>query len=93
MDGVGAWQRDFLLDLFDLWLCIHGRYNFTHLARYGDRHESTYRTNFAKSFDFFTFNFLLVKQHLSDELIVAFDPSYISNAGKHTDGVGHFYSL
>jgi hypothetical protein len=92
MDGVGAWQRDFLLDLFDLWLCIHGRYNFTHLARYGQRNESTYRHNFAKSFDFFAFNFLLVKQHLSEELIVAFDPSYISKAGKHTDGVGPFYS-
>ncbi|MFT4751520.1 MAG: hypothetical protein ACI819_001974, partial [Neolewinella sp.] len=30
MDDVGVWQRDFLLDLFDLWLCLHGRYNFTH---------------------------------------------------------------
>lgn len=49
MDGVGAWQRDFLLDLFNLWFCLYDRYNFTHLARYGRRHESTYRHHFAKS--------------------------------------------
>jgi hypothetical protein len=92
MEGVNLWQRDFLIDLFDLWLCLHGRYNFTHLGRYGSRNESTYRHNFAKSFDFFTFNFYLVKQHLSSDIVIAFDPSYISKSGKHTDGVGNFYS-
>jgi hypothetical protein len=92
MDGVGAWQRDFLLDLFDLWLCLHGRYNFTHLGRYQQRNESTYRANFAKSFDFFTFNFHLVKSNLSDQMIIAFDPSYISKSGKCTDGTGMFWS-
>lgn len=92
MDGVGQWQRDFLLDLFDLWLCVHGRYNFTHLSRYQQRNESTYRDNFAKPFDFLTFNLLLASLHLSDEIIIAFDPSYISKSGKCTDGTGRFWS-
>jgi hypothetical protein len=92
MDDVGVWQRDFLLDLFDLWLCLHGRYNFTHLARYGKKNESTYRNNFAKSFGFFQFNVYLVKQHLSKDTVIAFDPSYITKSGKCTDGVGRFYS-
>ncbi len=92
MDDIGVWQRDFLLDLFDLWLCLHGRYNFTHLGRYEQRNESTYRENFAKPFDFFSFNFLLVQQHLSDQLIIAFDPSYISKSGKCTDGTGKYWS-
>ena len=92
MDGVGAWQRDFLLDLFDLWLCVHGRYNFTHLARYHQRNESTYRSNFKKSFDFLGFNTLLVKQYLSEEVILAFDPSYISKSGKCTEGTDWYWS-
>ncbi|NJC28533.1 transposase [Neolewinella antarctica] len=92
MDGVGVWQRDFLLDLFDLWLCVHGRYNFTHLSRYGQNDESTYRNNFAKPFDFLGFNLLLCKLHLSDTLILTFDPSYISKAGKCTDGTGYYWS-
>lgn len=92
MDGVGAWQQDFLLDLFDLWLCIHGRYNFTHLARYDERDESTFRNNFARPFDFFQLNLHLVKEHLSQDTIIAFDPSYITKSGKCTDGTGYFYS-
>lgn len=92
MDDVGVWQRDFLLDLFDLWLCIHGRYNFTHLARYDERDESTFRHNFARPFDFFQFNLHLVKQHLSKDTIIAFDPCYITKSGKCTDGTGYFYS-
>jgi len=92
MNGIGVWQRDFLLNLFDLWLCLHGRYNFTHLGRYGEKNESTYRQNFAKPFDFYLLNFRLVQQHLSNDLIVAFDPSYITKSGKCTDGVGPFYS-
>jgi hypothetical protein len=92
MDDVGVWQRDFLLDLFDLWLCIHGRYNFTHLARYDERDESTFRNNFARPFDFFQLNLLLVKKHLSEDCIIAFDPSYITKSGKCTDGTGYFYS-
>ncbi|MBC6993712.1 transposase, partial [Lewinella lacunae] len=82
MDDIGVWQRDFLLDLFDLWLCIHGRYNFTHLARYDERDESTFRHNFARSFDFFQLNLLLVKQHLSKDRVIAFDPCYITKSGK-----------
>lgn len=73
---VGRWQRKFLLHLFGLWLCLRGRYNFTHLARYGGgRQESTYRNNFAKSFDWLAFNSELCRRYLSPELILAFDPS------------------
>jgi hypothetical protein len=33
-----------------------------------------------------------VKQHLSKDTVIAFDPSYITKSGKCTDGVGRFYS-
>jgi len=34
----------------------------------------------------------LVSQNCSDELILAFDPSYIFKSGKHTEGLGYYWS-
>ena len=90
MTGIGAWQRQFLLALFPLWLSIRGRYNFANLARYGARAESTYRNHFAKPFDWLDFNCRLVKQTLSGPLIIALDPCYLPKSGKCTEGVDKF---
>jgi hypothetical protein len=93
MPNVGRWQRKFLRHLFVLWLSLRGRYNFTHLARYGGgTKESTYRNNFARPFDWLAFNTELCRQHLSSELILAFDPSYLSKSGRHTEGVDYYWS-
>lgn len=43
-----AWQRKFLLHLFQFYLGLEGRHNFINTARYGDFVESTYRNNFVK---------------------------------------------
>jgi hypothetical protein len=92
MPQVGRWQTKFLLHLFILWLSIRGRYNFTHLARYGKFKESTYRKHFARYFDWLDFNTRLVDQYLSRDRIIALDPSYISKSGKHSAGVGYYWS-
>ncbi len=92
MPEIGKWQRQFLLLLFPLWLSIRGRYNFANLARYGCYRERTYRNNFAKRFDWLTFNRILCQQNLGGNTILAFDPSYIAKSGKHTDGVGKYWS-
>ena len=92
MPDVGRWQTKFMLHLFVLWLSIRGRYNFTHLARYGKFKESTYREHFARSFNWLDFNTRLVKQYLSEDRIIALDPCYISKSGKHSDGVGYYWS-
>jgi len=89
---IGKWQRKFILHLFPLWMVIRGRYNFTNLSRYGEYIEDTYRNNFARSFDFLTFNQKLVEQSLSKDCILAFDPVFIPKSGKHTNGVQYFYS-
>jgi hypothetical protein len=47
---------------------------------------------FSKFFDWFHFNYALIQQHCSKELIAVFNPSYISKSGKHTYGVGRFWS-
>jgi hypothetical protein len=92
MNDVGYWQRKFLLHLFPLLLSIRGRYNFTNLARYGIYKESTCRSNYYKNFDWLDFNSRLVEQYLSAHRIIALDPSYVSKSGKHSDGVGCFWS-
>ena len=92
MPDVGRWQTKFILHLFVLWLSIRGRYNFTHLARYGKFKESTYRENFARRFNWLDFNTRLVKRFLSKDRIIALDPSYITKSGQHSDGVGYFWS-
>lgn len=89
---VSAWQRRFMLHLFRLWLGLRGRYNFLNLARQGDYCEYTYRKHFQKGFDFLTFNLQLMDQSLSQDRIIAFDPSYVCKSGKHTPGVGYFHS-
>lgn len=87
-----AWQRKFLLHLFQLWLGMEGRHNFINMARYGDFVESTYRNNFAKPVNFLNINLQLVKDNLSENRSLNFDPSFLPKSGKYTDGVGRFWS-
>lgn len=68
------------------------RYVFTNMQRWGSRTEKSYREMFTKFFDWFGFNYSLVQQHCSTELIAVFDPSYINKSGKYTYGVGKFWS-
>lgn len=82
----------FIIHIVDLWLGMNCRYVFTNMERWGSMTEKSYRNSFAKTFDWFGFNFQLVKKNCSKEIIAVFDPSYISKSGKHTFGVGMFWS-
>lgn len=92
ISGIGKWQRKFILHLFPLWLSIRGRHNYINLARYSEHGEDTYRNNAGRSFPFLEFNQQLVEQSLSNNCIIAFDPTYIPKSGKYTPGVGFYYS-
>jgi len=92
MKGITIPRKNFILSTIILFLSMRGRYNFKGMERYGNYSEKTYRLQFEKSFDFFQFNVALWKNHLSDNCIVAFDPSYLPKSGKHTPGKGIFYS-
>jgi hypothetical protein len=39
------------------------------------------------------FNKTLIKEHCSEELAIAFDPSFISKSGKKTPGTGYFHNF
>ena len=89
---VGKSQEKFLIHFFTLLIAFRGRANFENLGRQGPYHESTYRNNFDKEFDFLQFNRLLVEQSTSKELAIAFDPCFISKSGGSTPGLGYFWS-
>jgi hypothetical protein len=84
-------RKKFIKNVFVSFLSIKGRINFLQLERFGEYSESTYRSQFQQRFDFFEFNKNLVNQ-FTEEVIIGFDPSYLSKSGKKTHGVGYFWS-
>lgn len=86
------WRKEFITDVLWLILSIQGKINFSQLVRYGNFCEQRYRQQFERDFDFLEFNTQLIKQQSSQRLVIAFDPSYISKSGKHTPGIGYFWS-
>lgn len=91
MPEVGKWQTNFFVRLVLVWLRLRGRYNFDNLARQGLLSAFSYRNNFDKEFDFQSFNKLLY-DYAGEERFMVFDPSFISKSGKHTAGLGYFWS-
>ena len=75
-----------------LFLSMRVRRTYLNLERHGDYCEQSFRLNYEKDFDFKTYNTALIRQYCGDELIWIFDPSYLSKSGKHTPGIGYFWS-
>lgn len=82
----------FINHILILFMGLRGKYNFINMARYGLYTEQTYRNQMSKPFDWAGFNKNLIQQNCSDELILAFDPSYLPKSGKRTAHVGRFWS-
>jgi Transposase DDE domain len=90
--GVKKPVAKFVIHIVELWLGMNCRYVFSNMERWGSMTEKSYRNGFKKFFDWFGFNFALVKQHAAKELIAVFDPSFIGKNGKQTYGLGMFWS-
>jgi len=54
--------------------------------------ELTYRNHHASGFGFQGFNRWLIEKYSGTQRIIAFDPTYMPKSGKHTPGVGYFWS-
>jgi len=85
-------RRDFMIEIFMLYLSIPSRINFLQLGRYGLHGEQRYRRQFEREFDFFSFNKALSKPWVGSRNAIAFDPSFIHKSGKQTPGIGYFWS-
>jgi hypothetical protein len=82
----------FMLSLFEVWLSLPVRYTMLNLSRFGNYCEKSIRLHMEKEFDFPGFNRQLIKSHCSKELIAAFDPAYLPKSGRHTPGLGRWWS-
>lgn len=89
--GLNKSRKKFIKNVFVSFLSIKGRINFLQLERFGEYSECTYRIQFQEKFDFFEFNKNLVKE-ITKEVIIGFDPSYLSKSGSKTYGVGYYWS-
>ena len=92
MPKINKRRKDFLIEIFVLFLSIKGRINFLQLSRYGNSKEQRYRLQFEKPFDFLEFNKRLTLSYGGGRYAIAFDPSYISKSEKKTPGTGYFWS-
>lgn len=92
MTETNKWQRQFLNQLFHLWLGIRGRLNFLNMSRQGDFTETSYHNQFQRGLNWLKFSSHLVNDHCLPERIVVFDPSHLTKSGKHTPGVGWHWS-
>jgi hypothetical protein len=84
--------QKFIQHILILYMGLRGKYNFINMARYGSYTEQTYRNQMSKPFAWAEFNKNLIQQCCSQELILAFDPSYLPKSGKKTAHVGRFWS-
>ncbi len=85
-------RKDFIVSVLCHFLSIKGKINFLQLGRFSQYGEQTFRNQFEKKFDFFSFNDLLIKQLVPGPRIIALDPSFIPKSGKSTYGRGRFWS-
>jgi len=85
-------RRDFMIEIFMLYLSIPSRINFLQLGRYSCFGEQRFRRQFEQGFDFFGFNKALSMPWIGGRTAVAFDPSFIHKSGKQTPGIGYFWS-
>ena len=58
--SINKWRRDFLLEIFMLYLVIPGRINFKQMSRYSEYCEQRFRNQFKEKFDFIAFNTALI---------------------------------
>ncbi|WP_170178352.1 transposase [Flammeovirga pectinis] len=92
MSEINKWQRSFLIDHFTTLLSFMGKNNYMNLARYSKYNEGSIRSWSQRTFDYLTFNILLIESLFKESRIIALDPSYISKSGKATPGVSYFWS-
>ena len=94
MPLVNKPQKVFIGLLLSVLVMFQGKATFRNLSRYSAMSEKRFSRWYGRSFDFFTFNSLMMSDLLlkKDELIAALDASFMAKSGKYTEGLGKFWS-
>src|SRR3954451_22806654 len=85
-------QLKFFVWLVKRWWMLPVRYNFLSLSRYGGYSDRAIREQFAKPLPFVELFDALYRPLQQKECILAFDPTFLSKAGRHTPGVYKFWN-
>lgn len=93
MSMVKKPQKTFIALLLSALVVFQGKATFRNLSRYSSMSEKRFSRWYGRSFDFFTFNCLMLSDLLSksNELIAALDASFMTKSGKLTEGLGIFW--
>lgn len=84
--------QTFFIETMILYLSIQKRINFMQMSRFGDSCESRFRQNFQREFDWVGYNSGFTSHMRGHRIALSIDPSYIDKSGRHTPGVGYFWS-
>lgn len=92
--GINKTFKNFLTNTLLMFVLLPRKVNFTQLQNLGNYCERTFCLGFSKSFEWLDFNLELSRRLYDDKdmMAIAIDQSYISKSGKHTQGVGKFWS-
>jgi len=94
MSNVKKPQRVFVASLLAVLMVFQGKATFRNMSRFSVMSEKRFSRWYGRDFAFPEFNLNLISHSLSDEgdYIAAIDASFMSKAGKKTDGLGWFYN-
>ncbi|HEY3389172.1 MAG TPA: transposase [Prolixibacteraceae bacterium] len=92
VDGIGKPQLKFLSTLFAVMWTVPHRINFLNMGRYSSLGEQTFRLQFKKGFDFLGLFISMLSGKGKKEMLLVFDPSFISKSGKHTYGLARYWN-
>ena len=86
-------QKLFILLLLASLAVFQGKATFRNLSRYSSMSEKRFSRWYGRSFEFCTFNCLMLSDPLSKAgvLIAALDASFMTKSGNHTEGLGNFW--
>jgi len=90
--GTAAVRRRILQTLFPLLLTLPQRANFKQMAGWSGRNEGTIHNWFGANLELVDFQRSLIDKFGSGDYCVFFDPCYLPKSGKHSPGLGHFWS-
>jgi Transposase DDE domain len=92
VDGIRKPQLKFLSTLFEVMWTVPHRINFLTMGRFSSLSEQTFRLQFLKEFDFLGLFILMLSGKKKKEMLLVFDPSFISKSGKHTYGLARYWN-
>ncbi len=92
VDSIRKPQRSFLSTLFEVMWTVPYRINFLNMGRFSSLSEQTFRLQFLKKFDFLGLFISMLSIKGKKEMLLVFDPSFISKSGKHAYGLSRYWN-